>query len=104
MESSGGSLATIVPKHELIEVNLKLALAHTVIGADELLLQVASRSISKRDRRFCAVPQFRAKRLYAGYMFKAGLLETVETLEAVRVDGRTGCDVPGEGAGRLCWP
>jgi hypothetical protein len=57
----------IVSKHELIEVHLEFGLAHTVIGADEPLLQVASRSIGKRDGRFRALSQFRAKRLYGGF-------------------------------------
>jgi len=29
-------------------------------------------------------------------MFKAGLTETCETFEAVRIDGGTGCNVPGK--------
>ena len=38
-----------MPKDELIEVDLELALADAVMGAKQPLLQVADRSIGKGD-------------------------------------------------------
>jgi hypothetical protein len=43
---------------------------------------------------FRTFSQFRAERLDASDMFKAGLNETRETFEAVRIDGGTRCNVP----------
>jgi hypothetical protein len=40
-------LAAIVPKDEFVEVYLELGLTHTVVGADEPLLEVADGSIGK---------------------------------------------------------
>jgi hypothetical protein len=36
-------------KDEFVEINLKLRLAHSVVGADQPLLQVANGPISERD-------------------------------------------------------
>jgi hypothetical protein len=40
-------LAAIVPKDEFVEVYLELGLTHTVVGADEPLLEVANGSIGE---------------------------------------------------------
>jgi hypothetical protein len=85
-----------VPKDEFIEVYLKLGLAHTMIGANEPPLEVADGSIGKGDSGLRTFSQFRAERLDASDMFKAGLNETCETLEAVRIDGGTKCNVAGK--------
>jgi hypothetical protein len=42
-------LATIVPKDEFVKINLELSLAHTVVSAEEPLLQVANGSVSEWD-------------------------------------------------------
>ena len=47
LKCGSGRLATIVPKDEFVEVSLELGLAHTVVGADEPLLEVANGSIGK---------------------------------------------------------
>ena len=52
-------------------------------------LEVANGSIGKGDSGLRTFSQFRAERLDASDMFKAGLNETCETLEAVRIDGGT---------------
>ena len=38
LECSHGFLATIVPKNELIQINLELIAAHAMIGSNEPLL------------------------------------------------------------------
>ena len=85
-----------MPKDEFIEVDLELVLAHSVVGADQPLLEVANRPIGKWDSGLRAFSQLRSERLVASDMFKAGLRQTRETFEAVRIDGGTRCNVLGE--------
>jgi hypothetical protein len=85
-----------VPKDEFVEVHLELGLAHTVVGADEPLLEVANGSIGKWYGRLRTFSQLRAERLCASNMFKAGFNETREALEAVRIDCGTVCNAPGK--------
>jgi len=85
-----------VPKDEFVEVYLQLSLAHTVVGADEPLLEVANSSIGKWDGGLRTFSQLRAERLDAIDMLKAGLNETCETFQAVRMDGGTTGNVPGK--------
>jgi|AntDryMetagUQ889_1029465.scaffolds.fasta_scaffold15642_1 hypothetical protein len=96
LKCSSRRFAAIVPKDEFIEVYLELGLAHTVVRANEPLLEIANGSIGKGDSGFRTFSKFRAERLDAGDMFKASLNETCETFEAVRIDGRTRCNVPGK--------
>jgi len=44
-----GSLATIMPKDEFVEVDLELVLADSVVGADQPLLEVSNGPISEWD-------------------------------------------------------
>jgi len=55
--------ATIVPKHEFIEIDLQLRLADAVISADQPLLQVADGAISHRHDRGDAATELAAARL-----------------------------------------
>jgi hypothetical protein len=65
-----------VPKDEFVEVNLEVGLAHSVVSADQPLLQVANRLIRKRDSGLYAPAQLRPDRLVANDMFKASLQQT----------------------------
>ena len=67
-----------------------------MVGADQPLLEVANRPIGKGYSGLRAFAQLRPEGWVASDMFKAGLRQTGETLEAVRIDGGTGCDVLGE--------
>jgi hypothetical protein len=71
-----------VPKDEFVEVYLELGLTHTVVGADEPLLEVANGSIGKWYGGLRTFSQLGAERLAASDMFKAGLNETGKTFEA----------------------
>ena len=64
--------------------------------SNEPPLEVANGSIGKGDSGLRTFSKFRAERLDASDMFKAGLNETCETLEAVRIDGGTRCNVAGK--------
>jgi hypothetical protein len=44
-------------KDEFVEINLKLGLAHSVVGADQLLLEVANGPIGKRNSGLRAFAQ-----------------------------------------------
>lgn len=79
-----------MPKDEFVEVYLELGLAHTVVRANEALLEVADGSIGKWDGGLRTFSQLRAERLDASYVFKTGLNETCETFEAVRIDVEPG--------------
>jgi hypothetical protein len=54
-------------------------------------------SISEWDGGLGTFSQFRAERLGTSDMLKARLNETCVTFESVRVEGRTGCNVPRDG-------
>ena len=73
-----------------------MGLAYTVARANEPLLEVANSPIGKWDGGLRTFSQLRAERLDASDMSKAGLNETCETLEAVRIDRGTKCNVPGK--------
>src|SRR5260370_39389459 len=60
------------------------------------MVSARSSILTLRDSGLRTFSKFRAERLDASDMFKAGLNETGETLEAVRIDGGTRCDVAGK--------
>jgi hypothetical protein len=66
LESGSRRFSAIVPEDELIEVDLELAPAHTVVRADEPLLKVADEPIGNRDGGLRALSQLRAERLNPG--------------------------------------
>src|SRR6266542_6108246 len=63
LEAGHGGPPPIVPKDELIEVDLELAAADTVVGTDQPLLQVADGAVGKRDDGFGALSQPELRRL-----------------------------------------
>ena len=63
LEGGHGGPPPIVPKDELIEVDLELAAADTVVGTDQPLLQVADGAVGKRDDGFGALSQPELRRL-----------------------------------------
>ena len=60
------------------------------------MVSARSSILTLRDSGLRTFSKFRAERLDASDMFKAGLNETCETLEAVRIDGGTRCNVAGK--------
>ena len=57
---------TIVPKHELIQIDLQLCLTDPMVGTDEPLLQVPNRAVRKRHHRGYAFAQLGPERLRTG--------------------------------------
>src|ERR1039458_1536913 len=80
-------------KDEFVEVNLKLGLAHSVVGADQPLLEVANGSVGKPDSGPRAFAPLCSATLVASDVFKAGLREAGEAFETVRIDRGSRCDV-----------
>ncbi len=93
LEAGHGGPPPILPKDELIEVDLELAAADTVVGTDQPLLQVADGAVGKRDDGFGALSQPELRRLRPRDVLVAGRGESVEALEAICVDGGTDRDV-----------
>jgi hypothetical protein len=52
LECGGRLLATVVPEDKFIQINLKLCPAHSMVSADQPLLEVAKNPISKWDSDF----------------------------------------------------
>ena len=83
----------MVAKDEFIEINLELIAAHTVMGSDQSLLEVANRPVRQRHDRLRAFPQFDPQRLAARHVLKARLLQSAEAFEAVGIYRATGCHI-----------
>ncbi len=64
LKSRYGLVTSIMAKNELIEVNLELSAADTVVGADQPLLKVADSAIGEGHYRFglCAIRLSAAER------------------------------------------
>src|ERR1700691_6065115 len=83
-------------KDEFVEINLKLSLVHSVVSADQPLLEIANGPIGERDSRLRAFAQLGPERLVASEVLKTGLREADEALEAVRIDRGSRRDVLAE--------
>src|SRR4029434_4474593 len=79
-------LPPIVSKDELIEVDLELSAADTVISAEQPLLEVADRAVGQRDHGFGTLAQIDSQRLQARDVFVPGFLQAREGFQTVGVD------------------
>src|SRR6266705_1185604 len=61
-------LPTIVPKHELVQIDLKLRFTDAVVRADQPLLHVANGAVRQRHDRGGAFAQVAPEGLRAGYV------------------------------------
>lgn len=86
----------IVTKDEFVKVDLELGFAHTMVGSDQPLLEVADGPVGKRDNGLRAFSQLRAEGLGPNDMFVADLRQARKALETVSVDGGTGFNVLGQ--------
>jgi hypothetical protein len=82
---------TIVPKDELVQVDLKLRLTDPVVRADQPLLQVADGAVRERHRGSRASAQ--GERLRAPNVRDARSLQVLEAFQAVGVERRPRTDV-----------
>ena len=81
--------ATVVPEDELVQVDLELAAAYAVVGANEPLLQVTDGSVGQRHDRFGTFAQCGPQWLSAGDRLEPNLFQAPETFEPIGVDGRS---------------
>ena len=85
-----GCLTPVVPKDELVQIDLQVMAAHTMVGPDEPLLQVANHSMDARQDR----PSSGADLLRAHDVVVACRLQATELFQSVGGDGRPMGDVP----------
>lgn len=89
-------LPPVVTKDELVQIDLQVTAADTMVGPDEPWLQVANRSVYVRqDGRPAGSNLLRARDVVV-----AGPLQATELFEAVGVDGRPVSDVSGGEVGQ----
>jgi len=80
-------LPPIVPKHELVKIDLQMVTADAVVRADEPLLQVADGAVGERHDRGHAAAQGAPDGLCTGDVPDAGGLQAFPSFESVGVDG-----------------
>ena len=93
LKGGHGLVAPIVAKNKLIEVDLELPAAHTVVSTDQPLLEIADCPVSQRDNRFGALAQFGCLGLCPHDMPIPGFVQTRETLQRIGVEGRAWSDM-----------
>ncbi len=81
-------LPTIVPKHELVQIDLKLRFTDAVVRADQPLLHVANGAVRQRHDRGGAFAQVAPEGLRAGYVLDTRCFQVLEAFQAVGVDRR----------------
>ena len=86
LEGGHRLLPPIVSKDELIEVDLELSVADTVISADQPLLEVADRAVGQRHHGLGTLAQIDSQRLRARDVFVPCLLQAREGFQTVGVD------------------
>lgn len=97
-------LPTVVPKHELVKVDLELPTTDTVMGADQSLLEIANRTVRQGDNRFGSLAQVLGRWLRALDMLEAGARQAGELLQPIGVDRRPRRDMLPDNGGLLKQP
>lgn len=93
LEGRHGLPSAIVPKDELIQIDLQLGAAHPMVSAHEPLLQVPDGAISQGNHRLGATTQFGPERFRARDVLEADLLKAAKALEAIGTDQGTWSNV-----------
>jgi len=89
LESGHGLPPTVVSEDELVEVDLELAAANAVVGANQPLLQVTDGSVGQGHDRFGTLAQFGSQGLSARDMLETQAFQAPETFQPIGVDGRS---------------
>jgi len=93
LERGHGLLPPIVPKDELVQVDLQLRRAHAVIRPDQPLLEVPNGAVGQRDDRSGAFAEGRTRRLRPSDVSKVRFGQYGEPGQPVGVDRRSWRDV-----------
>jgi hypothetical protein len=80
-----GQPPSIMAKHEFVEINLELIAAHTVVGSDQPLLEVANRAVCQRHHRLRAFTQVDSQGLAARHVLEPSFLQPSEAFQTVGV-------------------
>lgn len=95
LEGGHGLPSAIVPKNELVQVDLQLRAANPMVSTEKPLLEVPDGTISEGHHGFRSLVQFPSQGLRARDMLK-DFVQTGEGFKAIGKDRRTGNNVPGE--------
>jgi len=97
LEGRHGLPSAIVPKDELVQIDLQLGAAHPMVGTEEPLLEVPDGTISEGHHGFRSLVQLGSQGLLARDMVK-DFVHPREGLKAIGENRRTGSDVLDEEA------
>lgn len=89
LKGGHGRLAAIVPKDELVQVNLELSAADAMVRADQPLLQVPHGAVGQRDDRCRALPQLDSERLRTRHVGEPSFVQARERFETICEGCRT---------------
>jgi hypothetical protein len=92
LEGRHGLPSAIVPKDELVQIDLQLGAAHPMVGTDEPLLEIPDGTISEGHHGFRSLVQLGSQGLLARDMVK-DFVQTREGLKAIGEDRRTGSNI-----------
>ena len=90
LKGGQGSLAPVVAKDEFVKIDLQLMAPHSVVGPNELLLQVTDRPMDGWQDRRSARPDL----LHRRHVAVAGRPKAFKWFEPVCVESCPGSDVP----------
>ena len=93
LKSGHGLITPIMPKDKLIEVNLELGAADSMVGTDQPLLKVADSTVGQGHYRFGCFAQFGCLRLRPRDVPIPGFVQTRKTLQRIGVDRRAHGDM-----------
>src|SRR5574342_1264318 len=93
LKSGHGLITPIMPKDKLVEVNLELRGADSMIGTDQPLLEVADSTVGQGHYGFGSLTQFGCLRLRPRDVPIPGFVQTRKTLQRIGVERRTRSDM-----------
>lgn len=95
LEGGHGLPSAIVPKNELVQIDLQLGAANPMVSTEEPLLEVPDGAISEGHHGFRSLVQLGSQGLSARDMLE-DFVQTREGFKAIGEDRRTGNNVLGE--------
>ena len=102
LEGGPGLVSTVRPEDKLIEVDLELPPADSVMSPHKPVLKVADRPVGKRDDGLGALSQPERGRLRSRDVLVAARGEPVVALETIGVDCGTDRDIPADERPNRC--
>jgi hypothetical protein len=94
LERCHGLSPTVVPKDELVKVDLQVTTAYAMVGTDDPLLEIANSAIGQRSDGQHTLAEFGPQRLSTGHVLEPDLLQASEACPPVRVYRGPRCNIP----------